>query len=405
VTERKQLTNERVAALPAKANRYYVWDTSVPWMCVRIEISGKRSYYLHYSIGGHPRCFRLGPQAMGAAGARTLAKELIGDIARGKDPAAERKAKRGGPTFAELHQRYVEQHAKQHNKSWRQADYLVRSYVSPKWAKLQASVITRADVKALIGAIASKSVANQVRAAVSAVFSFGTNEEVIGANPCRGVRDHPTKSRERVLSASELAQFWAACDQINNPVKAAALKVVLLTGARPGEVCHMRWMDLRDNWWEQPGEKIEGSARTLAWPGTKNKCNHRVWLPARVREIIGETHVSHATEGYVFANRGGAYGKLDDAMREISKLCEFDPPARPHDLRRTHGSTITALGFGRESMDRILNHRKKSISDVYDRHEYSEKDKAIAERVCAHLLRLAGYSQDEYGEVLLYPRG
>jgi integrase len=92
----------------------------------------------------------------------------------------------------------------------------------------------------------------------------------------------------------------------------------------------------------------------------------------------------------VFANeRANAYGGLHDAMRELSKMCKFNPPVTPHDLRRTFGSTVTGQGHGRDAMDRLLNHRKKSISAVYDRHEYSAEDQRIAEHVCGQLLRLA----------------
>ena len=60
-------------------------------------------------------------------------------VAEGKDPAAEKRAERGAGTFAELAERYVEQYAKKHNKSWRQADALVRRHVLPRWGKLQAA--------------------------------------------------------------------------------------------------------------------------------------------------------------------------------------------------------------------------------------------------------------------------
>ena len=52
------------------------------------------------------------------------------EVARGKDPAAEKRAERGAGTFADLAQRYVERYAKKRNKSWRQADALVRRFAA-----------------------------------------------------------------------------------------------------------------------------------------------------------------------------------------------------------------------------------------------------------------------------------
>jgi hypothetical protein len=57
------------------------------------------------------------------------------------------------------------------------------------------------------------------------------------------------------------------------------------------------------------------------------------------------------------------------------------PRAVPHDLRRTHGTRITGLGFGRPAMNRIQNHREGGISSVYDRFEYAAENQKIMEAV------------------------
>ncbi len=67
-------------------------------------------------------------------------------VMEGKDPAAERRAERLTGTFADLASQYVELHAKKHNKSWQQAERLVARHLLPRWGKLKASAITRADV-------------------------------------------------------------------------------------------------------------------------------------------------------------------------------------------------------------------------------------------------------------------
>ena len=60
----------------------------------------------------------------------------------------------------------------------------------------------------------------------------------------------------------------------------------------------------------------------------------------------------------------------------------------PHDLRRSCLSRITGLGFGRDAMDRVANHKTRAITDVYDRHGYAEEDKGIMEAVAASILML-----------------
>ena len=61
----------------------------------------------------------------------------------------------------------------------------------------------------------------------------------------------------------------------------------------------------------------------------------------------------------------------------------------PHDLRRTFCSKVTALGFGRDAMNRVTNHRDGGIADVYDRHGYSEENKKIMEAVARHIVTIA----------------
>jgi integrase len=377
---KRQLTELGVRKARPEKSPYLIWDQRQHGLALRVHPSGDRAWMTIYSRQGRPRWLRLGDaNAISLGDARTLAAEAMLAVARGGDPAAERKAERGAGTFAELAGKYVEQHAKKHNKSWRQAETLVRRHALPRWGKLPATTITRGDVKELMRKIEAPVVANQTLAAVSAIFTWAVREEIMPANPCKLVERNPTKSRERVLGDSELPLFWAAFNDVD-PVVGAALKVILLTGQRPGEVAHMRREHIRDGWWEMPGEEVP----SLGWPGTKNKQTHRVWLPKPVQELLA----SDKTIGFCFCGaRGSAVRKLDLVMKTISSKLGVEP-VRPHDLRGTHGSTITALGFGRDAMNRVQNHREGGIASVYDRHEYADENKRIMEATAAKLVAL-----------------
>ena len=92
-----------------------------------MQPSGHRSYKVIYSHHARPRWYHIGAaDAIGLADARRMAGRVMVAVFEGKDPAAERKAERGKGTFAELAEKYVEQHAKKNNKSWQQADKLKR---------------------------------------------------------------------------------------------------------------------------------------------------------------------------------------------------------------------------------------------------------------------------------------
>jgi integrase len=101
------------------------------------------------------------------------------------------------------------------------------------------------------------------------------------------------------------------------------------------------------------------------------------------------------TTGFVFAGeRGRPVNPLDAVMRAACAKLGVER-ATPHDLRRTHGSTITALSFGRDAMNRIQNHREGGIASVYDRHGYAEETKRVMEAVAAKIMALVeGRSAD-----------
>jgi integrase len=101
--------------------------------------------------------------------------------------------------------------------------------------------------------------------------------------------------------------------------------------------------------------------------------------------------------GFVFASpRGGPITGLDAAMRSICAKLKIEPPVRPHDLRRSHGSTITALGFGRDAMNRIQNHKEGGVTDIYDRHGYETENKRVMEAVAAKIMALVeGHASDK----------
>ena len=120
----------------------------------------------------------------------------------------------------------------------------------------------------------------------------------------------------------------------------------------------MRYEHIKDGeWWEMPG------AASDVWPGTKNGKAHRVPLSAPVRALIEALADGEAPAiGFVFEyDRGRPVSRTDRGMREMSGKLGIEP-ITPHDFRRTCASLIASLGFGRQAIDRILNHADRSIA-------------------------------------------
>src|SRR5262249_35954355 len=269
-----KLTQTYVARISPQAKTFAAWDTEQKGLALLLRPNGYRAYKVVYQFQGRTRWYHLGAvNEISLSQARRLAQEVMYQKAQGKDPQGDKRAHRASGTFADLVETYFRQHAEKANRSWKQARYLIDRHLLPRGGGLVPNAITRAHVKALMCEVTAPVVANHTLAMASAIFSWPILEEIAGVtvNPCLKVPRTAVTSRERVLSDSELPLFWTAFSQQGHA--GATLKLILLTGQRPGEVSAMQRQHIRDGWWEMPGEPSGD------WPGTKNGRSHRVWLP------------------------------------------------------------------------------------------------------------------------------
>jgi integrase len=374
-TVKRKFTDVFINSLKPGDRRVIVYDEKQRGLCVIVQAkpSTTKSYAMLYYIHGSPRWLSLGrTNAIGLADARNMAARIALEVATGKDPVAEKRAARGRGSFAELAAQYVSQHAKIHNKSWKQAARLIDRYAIPRIGALPASGVTRSDVKNLLSRIEAPILSNQVLASTSAVFSWAIREQLVAVNPCALIKGNPTRARERIVSDSEVPKFWKEFDDLG--IEGMALKMVLLTSARPGEISAMRSEHVADNVWTLPGEPDP----KLNWPGTKNGQTLKLPLSKPARAIIAELD----REGSLFA---GVH--LDAAMRAINMKLAIKNRVRPHDLRRTASSMIAGT-FGMESMDRITNHAISGVRKTYNRYDFATKDREIMEWLGSHIIGL-----------------
>jgi len=387
---KRVLTARFLQTLKPQRHGFLIWDAEQGGLALSVRPSGHMSWKAIYNHHGRTRWYTIGStEKIGLADARKLAKTIMAQAALGEDPQAKKKEEAGRKsfTFEALAARYVEEVAKKNNRSWKQSAYLIREHLIPRWKGKDVKAVTRDDVKALMKAIQAPVVANQALAAASAIFSWAIDEEIGGVkeNPCRRMPRNETKSRERVLtgsesfrSDSEIARFWRTFDDAGL-IAGTALKIILLTGQRPGEVVHMRREHIIDGWWEMPGEpKPE-----VGWPGTKNGESHRVWLSAPVQELLAALEDDRDT-GFVFG-----VSRLDTAMRQICAELGVKEKVTPHDLRRTFTTRAAEMEIGEDTIDRLLNHKKRGIIKTYNIYSYANQNKRAWEQIAARIMWLA----------------
>jgi integrase len=375
-----KFTAHLIRNLKPEAKAYLVWDVDARGLAVVVQPSGGAAFKFVYGFARRLRWFHIGDaRAHALADVRKKAHALRVQVDNGIDPQGIRLAERGRGTFLEIADRYRDEYAKKRNKSWAQADKLVRRFLLKRWGSLPASSITRAEVRAVLAKIEAPILANQVLASASAIFSWAVKQDVLTVNPCSGIERHETKSRERVLSDSEIGLFWEAFERAGSI--GTALKLILLLGQRPGEIAYMRREHIIDGWWQMPGE----ARPEIGWPGTKNGESHRVWLTRQVTALLG------AGSGFVLQGMRGQRLHTNLLAAEMKVICaELGVErATAHDLRRSFATRAAEIGIGEDTIDRILGHKKHGIIKTYNRYGYANEDRAAMETVGARILELA----------------
>src|SRR5579863_8706964 len=244
------LTEARVRDLSAPASgRSLIHDTKTPGLAVRVTTRGNKSFVVYRRIAGRPRFITLGqfPQ-VSVEQARKLAAQIHGDIANGQDPARAKREARSEMTLQALWDRYLEIHAKPRKKTWKSDEVRWRTYLAP-WAYRPLSSITRAEVATLharIGRTSGHIGANRLRALISKMFNLARVWGAEVENPTLGVEKFAEHARHRYLSSEEFARlgmalFTADRTKTELPQVIAALRLLMLTGARYSEILGLRW--------------------------------------------------------------------------------------------------------------------------------------------------------------------
>jgi integrase len=232
-----RLDKSTVSALALSRGRreLFAWDTELPGFGLRLQ-GAKRTFVAQYRANGQSRRQTLGP----ASQAREAARKVLAKMSLGHDPQAEKAAKRiqAERTFAKAVDAYLaaKQPALRPTSFRLAALYLRGPYFRPVHGVGLAD-ITHADVAARLSAVArdhSSHTAAAARRQVGALFRWAMEEGWISANPVIATRK-PVEAapRERVLSDSEIAAIWRAC---NGDDHGGIVKLLILLGCRRQEI-------------------------------------------------------------------------------------------------------------------------------------------------------------------------
>lgn len=386
-----RLTKRTVDAAEKGSTRYTIFDDDLKGFGLRVYPSGEKSWIVEYRPNGGGRTVAKRRLTLGPVGkltpdaARKAAKAALASAQLGADPVREKELARRALTFAELATRFLAEHvdAKRKPGTRQQYRYLLESVAVPELGTLKAEMITRRDVAKIHDRMQDKPFqANRLLAVVGAMYAFAGKRGHVpdGCNPARGIEKYREHRRERFLTGEELERIGAALREaetigiawevdeaqpnakhlpkpehrrtVLGPHAAAAIRLLILTGARLREILHLRW------------EQVDLSRGLLLLPDSKTG---RKTIVLNVPAMAVLEQLKGIRFGaYVIAGDDPEKPRADlhRPWKMIAKRAGLEA-VRLHDLRHTYASFGAGSGLGLPILGKLLGHKEAATTQRY----------------------------------------
>jgi len=369
----KAITKRRVDALKAADREYFVWDRDLKGFGLRVQPTGEKSYVVKYRAGSGrnapTRRVTLGPVGkLTPDEARRLGKATLGSVAHGLDPAALKAAERRAATLKELADLFLSEHVEAKRKPATASHYrdILQRIVLPELGTRQGEKVTTADLARLHVRMKQRPYqANRMLAVVGSLYAFAGKRKLVpaGFNPARGIDKYPEKGRERFLTGDELGRLGDAIREaetvglpwvvdvtkptakhapkeanrrtVIDPFAVAAIRLLILTGARLREILKLEW------------QHVDLERGLLLLPDSKTGAKSIILNAPALAVLVGLKHAgTHVIAGQSAGTKDEKpRADLNRPWRSIAKRAGL-ASLRIHDLRHTHASFGASAGPG-----------------------------------------------------------
>jgi integrase len=382
---RAKITKRVVDGVEARDATYLFRDTDLKGFVLVVTPAGAKSYAVDYRVGsgrGSPKK-RLTIGKHGSPWtpdtARIEAKRLLAEVAAGRDPATARQQERNALTFGELIDLYLSEGVGHKKPSTLKADRgRIKHHLRPLLGKLRADRVVRADVERMRNSVAAGKTAEKVRdgdkrrpgsiatggkgaaaqcvALVSTIFVFAIERSSCTGNPARGVKKAPVRKVERFLSESEISQLAEALDaeveRSGNPYPSAAIRLLLLTGCRRGEIVNLFW------------DHVDWEHECLRLPDSKTGAKI-VYLNAPARALLQQLPRMAKNPRVIPGTRADSAGAAIEKAWASARAAAGLAGIRLHDLRHSFASVGAAGGLSLPIIGALLGHKHTTTTARY----------------------------------------
>lgn len=385
-----KLTKKSIDALTPGERAFTAFDADLAGFGCRVMPSGVKSWIVEYRPHGGGRGVSKRRVTLGRTGtltpeqARKAAAAMLAKVRLGSDPAAERAEQRRALTVSELLDLFEAQYVATMVKPGTAVSHRIALEVLRRaHGGIKAEALTRAKIAALHASMADRPyAANRAVAVWGKAFTWATERGLVpeGYNPAKGLQKYREQGRERFLTREELIRFGDALrlaeteglpyavDETNpkakhapkpdkrrvklDPFAVAAIRLLILTGARLREILDAQWSQV----------DLERGVIFLSDSKTGKK---PIYLSAAAQAVLaslprieGNPHIiAGAKEGAPRADLKKPWA----AVKRAAGLEGF----RQHDLRHSFASFGAGASFGLPIIGKLLGHSQAATTHRY----------------------------------------
>ena len=428
-----QLNDKMIKSFERPTYKKWIRDGGGLALCLTTAKKGpwRYWYYIYTSPETGKKCYKpLGAYPdMGLAAARDAVVKLAGKVANLVDPKAEerrgmeakinadevqrlqKEAEEKTITVKKLVGEYLAKHAMKNKSSWREDERILHKDVVPVWGDRKAKDISRRDVILLLDGMRGRGdgITTNTFKIIRRMFRFAVKQEIIAATPCyafeKGEELPRPVAKERNLNEMEIKAFMTGIDgcSISQEIR-SILKLILLTGQRPGEVASMHSREICGRWWEFTPKvtiitkeiprkqriylsdmaiQLIGESKGFIFPSPAIKTDEKGNpIPTHITERAVAHALRRNLSTHTVKSRSNANASIRPKRKKPFIVAEEKKLAiekfTPHDLRRTCATMLSEIGFPDEIVDSVLAHLKKGEIRTYNKNKYDkEKQQAL----------------------------
>jgi integrase len=350
------------ANIPGRTAQERYYDDYFKGFGVRVTSGGTKAFFVEKLIKGKLRRITIGHYPdLTVEAARKEAQKLLGKIATGIDPIAEKQEEKIRLiTLNDVFQDYTK--ARKALKARTLYDYQrVIQLAFADWQDKPLLAITKDKVSKRheqLGCGHGFAFANLSMRILRALFNFAISQyetaedhSLIADNPVKRLSQtrawYRVERRQTSIKQHELAAWYQGVMALSNITLRDYLLLVLFTGLRRQEAATLKW------------EHIDFQAKTLTAVDTKNHQIHVLPLSDFLYELLSKRKTA-ATSEYVFPGTGQG-GYIIEPRKQMAKVIKQSGVTFTlHDLRRTFITIAEGLDISAYAVKRLVNHKMSS---------------------------------------------